>query len=214
MASTIDGPAIAARFHEWYEHYAPAFGYETRAESAVPWEKVPEANRRLMAATVVAVLTEPHTVLCWEQDRPGLGTACDRAAWHTGPHSWESLLLLQRIATARRGDCGGQEWEELEELPDEIRAMWREYEAIARSDAGANALQSVEWGEVTCVDHGIQVTQADPYARMALELLAGSDGRGIRVSGSYLTFGSFGQSVSYRIIGWQANPPALLMEKC
>lgn len=127
MASTIDGPAIAARFHEWYEHYAPAFGYETRPESAVPWERVPENNRRLMSATVVAVLTEPHTVLCWEQDGPGLGTACDRAAWHTGPHSWEADSLLRKIATARRGDCGGQEWSEMEDLPDEIEAMHRAY---------------------------------------------------------------------------------------
>lgn len=87
--ATIDGPAIAERFHVWYEHYAPQFGYETRRESAVPWEQVPENNRRLMAATVVAVLTEPGLVFCWEQDQPGLGTACDRAAWHTGPHSWD-----------------------------------------------------------------------------------------------------------------------------
>lgn len=47
--------AIAQRFHEAYERLAPEFGYETRAESAVPWEDVPEANRLLMRAVVADV---------------------------------------------------------------------------------------------------------------------------------------------------------------
>src|SRR5690606_31383284 len=34
------------------------FGYETRRESAVPWDEVPEQNRSLMRATVAAVLAE------------------------------------------------------------------------------------------------------------------------------------------------------------
>ena len=44
--------AIAREFHEAYERLAPEHGYETRQESAVPWENVPEANRHLMAAVV------------------------------------------------------------------------------------------------------------------------------------------------------------------
>lgn len=39
---------LARRFHDEYEAAAPLFGYATRRESAVPWEQVPEANRRLM----------------------------------------------------------------------------------------------------------------------------------------------------------------------
>lgn len=46
---------IAARFHEAYERLAPDFGYDTRPESAVPWEDVPEANRLLMRAVVADV---------------------------------------------------------------------------------------------------------------------------------------------------------------
>ena len=34
--------------------------------------------------------------------------------------------LLRRIATARRGDCGGEEWTDYEALPDEIERMWRD----------------------------------------------------------------------------------------
>lgn len=44
--------AIAAAFHEAYERLAPDYDYDTREESAVPWEGVPEANKRLMVATV------------------------------------------------------------------------------------------------------------------------------------------------------------------
>lgn len=49
---------IARRFHETYERLAPDFGYETRSESAVPWEDVPERNRLLMQAVVAFVFVE------------------------------------------------------------------------------------------------------------------------------------------------------------
>lgn len=50
--------ALAERFHVHYERLAPEHGYETRKASAVPWEQVPERNRRLMIATCAAVLRE------------------------------------------------------------------------------------------------------------------------------------------------------------
>jgi hypothetical protein len=49
---------LAQRFHELYEALAPNFGYETRRESAVPWEQVPENNRRLMVAVADVLLDE------------------------------------------------------------------------------------------------------------------------------------------------------------
>lgn len=51
-----DPEALARRFHETYEALAPRFGYETRRESAVPWDQVPENNRRLMVAVCAALL--------------------------------------------------------------------------------------------------------------------------------------------------------------
>jgi hypothetical protein len=48
--------ALARAFHETYERLAPSFGYETRRDSAVPWEQVPEANRRLMIAVCAELL--------------------------------------------------------------------------------------------------------------------------------------------------------------
>jgi len=52
----VTAETIARRFHEAYERLAPTFGYETRVESAVPWEQVPEHNRRLMEAVAAEVL--------------------------------------------------------------------------------------------------------------------------------------------------------------
>jgi hypothetical protein len=49
---------IARAFHESYERQAPLLGYETREESAVPWEQVPETNRTLMQATVADLIAE------------------------------------------------------------------------------------------------------------------------------------------------------------
>ena len=49
---TLVDETIAREFHEAYERLAPDYGYETRRDSAVPWEEVPEKNRLLMAAVV------------------------------------------------------------------------------------------------------------------------------------------------------------------
>jgi hypothetical protein len=54
---------VARLFHEHYERLAPEYGYTTREASAVPWAEVPEANRDLMAATVMSVLTDNRAPL-------------------------------------------------------------------------------------------------------------------------------------------------------
>lgn len=53
-ASRIE--TIAENFHEMYELLAPASGYETRSESRVLWERVPEPNRELMRSVVADLL--------------------------------------------------------------------------------------------------------------------------------------------------------------
>lgn len=58
MNRPITPEELARRFHEHYERLAPAFGYETKKESAVPWSRVPENNKRLMVATAAAILLE------------------------------------------------------------------------------------------------------------------------------------------------------------
>ena len=52
----MTGEDLARIFHEEYERLAPDFGYKTRDETAVPWERVPEQNKKLMIATADSVL--------------------------------------------------------------------------------------------------------------------------------------------------------------
>jgi hypothetical protein len=48
---------VARWFHEAYEQMASLREYETRPESAVPWEQVPLNNRALMLDTAAVVLS-------------------------------------------------------------------------------------------------------------------------------------------------------------
>jgi hypothetical protein len=54
----VDAETLARRFHETYERLAPAFGYTTRTETAVPWEQIPEVNRLLMIAVCQELLRD------------------------------------------------------------------------------------------------------------------------------------------------------------
>lgn len=58
LAEHLSAARLAQRFHELYEALAPSFDYETRPESAVRWEDVPENNRRLMVAVADVLLDE------------------------------------------------------------------------------------------------------------------------------------------------------------
>lgn len=57
---------LAKKFHETYERLAPEYGYETRKDSAVPWDNVPERNKNLMIAVCTEILKKwrlaPRTV--------------------------------------------------------------------------------------------------------------------------------------------------------
>lgn len=55
-AESVAVHAIAQAFHDAYEKQAPAFGYETRVESALPWALVPEENRALMVSVVATLI--------------------------------------------------------------------------------------------------------------------------------------------------------------
>lgn len=77
--------ALARAFHEAYERLAPAYGYKTRPESAVPWEQVPESNRALMVATVEAVLCQqPPAEEKPASDAALLKDAMDALLWCSG----------------------------------------------------------------------------------------------------------------------------------
>jgi hypothetical protein len=59
---------LARLFHETYERLAPQYGYETRKESAKPWEEVPDQNRRLMVAVCEELIWgSTHSEWCQAQ---------------------------------------------------------------------------------------------------------------------------------------------------
>ena len=67
---------LAQVFHETYERLAPAYGYETRKESAVPWRAVPEQNKALMIATVREVFKTFFADLAADIDEEEEGQPC------------------------------------------------------------------------------------------------------------------------------------------
>ena len=58
-----DAEKLAQQFHETYERLAPAYAYKTREASAVPWQDVPENNKRLMIAVCREILKEARIKL-------------------------------------------------------------------------------------------------------------------------------------------------------
>jgi predicted chitinase len=53
-----EAEALAQRFHETYERLAPSFNYSTRQATAVPWDELPDENKRLMIAVCEVILEE------------------------------------------------------------------------------------------------------------------------------------------------------------
>ncbi len=49
---------LANRFHDLYEEMASQYGYETRRDSSVEWENVPDNNKQLMIAVCRRILEE------------------------------------------------------------------------------------------------------------------------------------------------------------
>jgi hypothetical protein len=105
--SQADPETTARRFHEAYERLAPSFGYETRRESAVPWEDVPEANRRLMIAVASEVMGSGSQAVAGDRVR----TALHRIAnWQThGPLQQRDAVAMADLARAALTESGAAE---------------------------------------------------------------------------------------------------------
>ena len=58
MIKDATAEQIAKAFHDAYESKASSHNYETRKESAVAWENVPENNKSLMIAVVAQLLED------------------------------------------------------------------------------------------------------------------------------------------------------------
>lgn len=85
---------MARLFHEHYERLAPSYQYETRKESAVPWEQVPANNRELMIDVASSLLAVGYRRTWLEDDEePGdhpvvLDRDGDRWEWNEAREGW------------------------------------------------------------------------------------------------------------------------------
>ena len=95
MSRLSDATGIAREFHRHYERLAGRFGYETRPESAVPWEDVPQANRDLMVAVVETLL---------DRGIIGIGTGLDMAS---GPTEVDPPTSASPVSDAALSDTTG-----------------------------------------------------------------------------------------------------------
>jgi len=106
---------LAQLFHEAYERLAPSFAYETRKASAVPWEKVPEKNRKLMTAVCDEILgpllSDAEGLVRELEERIRLVTIQD-GIWKGGHPKWASeteyCLKQFRALLARHLGIGEQ----------------------------------------------------------------------------------------------------------
>lgn len=49
--------AVARAFHESYEMFAPAIGWDTQTKSRMSWDDVPSDNKQLMLVVVTDLLS-------------------------------------------------------------------------------------------------------------------------------------------------------------
>ena len=78
---------LARLFHETYERLAPSFGYETRKESAKPWESVPVQNKLLMTAVCDEIVNGPiraARLAGWEECREACLKRIDGSSYGHG----------------------------------------------------------------------------------------------------------------------------------
>lgn len=67
-------------------------------------------------------------------------------------------------------------------------------------------------GPIELTDHGVEITHAPDMALMTPGLLAGFNPRALHIAGEFVTFG-YPKSVTYRIVGWDAEARALMLER-
>jgi hypothetical protein len=101
--------ALARRFHEAYERLAPAHGYETRSVSAVPWEQVPEQNRRLMIAVCAELFPAPKPPPEALEGARGLCTKLLGPIDEGNTEWWSEMLLVAARALTDYRDAGVRE---------------------------------------------------------------------------------------------------------
>jgi len=154
--------ALAREFHERYERLAPEFDYKTREASAVPWEDVPEANRRLMVAVCEPLAAELQSLRQAREDAVTEGIrVLERAE--------RAERELQRLETRRLNELVTAD-ELIEDLRGELQQLREasdEYDALVDiiDIAQQNTVPSRTW---------LDLERLDWIEKRALAALAGS----------------------------------------
>lgn len=135
---TVDLEALARAFHEAYERLAPRFNYQTRRDTAVPWDHVPDNNRALMCA-VVAEVVGPLARIGLAAE--GLREALGKLRIHYGYPAFSQLAraleeAIEAFDTATgKGELTPAELAEGRRLFDWMRTQQRDGHALDYSRA-------------------------------------------------------------------------------
>ena len=151
---------LAIHFHDTYERLAPEYGYKTREESAVPWKDVPEANRRLMEATVRVVLAE--TMARFDKDAATIDALRDSLA------EAERALVAEREVSVQV-DRAARDWQaklaEAERERDEAErkeSLWRtEWEQISETARLLSADRNEHAAQATAAESRLAATERE-----------------------------------------------------
>jgi hypothetical protein len=120
MVVVTDAETLAHLFHDTYERLAPSFGYQTRTESAVPWDDVPAANRALMEAVCAEILDDvlaPKPPTCtddWSPPMSDLALPAHECVGHTpgdeafeDAEKWRTEPVPDHVFRGGCPACGG-----------------------------------------------------------------------------------------------------------
>lgn len=142
----LTAEVLAKMFHARYEELAPMFGYATRKESAVPWEQVPENNRRLMTAVCESMLATLAAAPALSPGAPpaideiGLGDVAWGIAKQAVVEKWSDLKLAQSISHFAK-QYGNERHAALLQALRELRDEWGGY---SRDDLMYDENHSIE----------------------------------------------------------------------
>lgn len=119
------------------EYSNPLYGHPSIVAALVR-DALDKAGLLLTDQRIRAIVAERGLhELCWQQDKPGAGTACDRIIGHGGRHTWETLSAKHAGDAYDHGwnDCAEDIGNDLEVLAQTAEAM----EAKARTVGGKAA---------------------------------------------------------------------------
>lgn len=142
---TLSSPAplttpdqLAELFHTTYEQVTPQFGYETRRETAVPWDELPHPHKQMLIAVATQVLGQ--LVLAAQPD-----CACQTTEQATHPYGDDAFCMA---AQGRLDEQAGDQLRERlrvalghDELPDDDGLVADVEEWIRRGRALSSTLE-------------------------------------------------------------------------